>query len=50
MRRRPGEVRDAIVSVLEGHPRGASVREITDEVTGLIGDVSPSSVRSYLYS
>jgi DNA modification methylase len=48
MRRRPGEVRDAIVSVLEGHPRGASVREITDEVAGLIGDVSPSSVRSYL--
>ena len=48
MRRRPGEVRDAIVSVLEGHPRGASVREITQEVTGLIGDVSPSSVRSYL--
>jgi DNA modification methylase len=48
MRRRPGEVRDAIVSVLEGHPRGASVQAITREVSELIGDVPPSSVRSYL--
>jgi DNA modification methylase len=48
MRRRPGEVRDAIVSVLEGHPRGASVQAITQEVSALIGDVPPSSVRSYL--
>jgi DNA modification methylase len=48
MRRRPGEVRDAIVSVLEGHPRGASVQAITQEVADLIGDVPPSSVRSYL--
>jgi DNA modification methylase len=48
MRRRPGEVRDAIVTVLEGHPRGASVQAITQEVSELIGEVSPSSVRSYL--
>ena len=48
MRRRPGEVRDAIVHVLEGHPGGASVQEITHEVGELIGDVPPSSVRSYL--
>ncbi len=48
MRRRPGEVRDAIVQVLEAQPLGASVREITDGVANLIGDVSPSSVRSYL--
>jgi site-specific DNA-methyltransferase (adenine-specific) len=48
MRRRPGEVRDAIVSVLEGHPRGASIQAITEEVSSLIGEVSPSSVRSYL--
>ena len=47
-RRRPGEVRDAIVNVLEGRPSGASVREIGSEVTRLIGDVSASSVRSFL--
>lgn len=48
MRRRPGEVRDAIVRVLEVRPRGASVAEITQQVTALIGDVPASSVRSYL--
>lgn len=48
MRKRPGEVRDAIVQVLENRPRGATVCEITGEVTNLIGDVSSSSVRSYL--
>ncbi len=47
-RRRPGEVRDAIVNVLEGRPNGASVQEIGSDVTRLIGDVSASSVRSYL--
>ena len=48
MRRRPGEVRDAIVEVLEGRQRGASVNEITSEVIDLIGEVPASSVRSYL--
>lgn len=48
MRRRPGEVRDAIVQTLEGRSRGASIQEITDGVRELIGDVAPSSVRSYL--
>jgi len=48
MRRRPGEVRDAIVQVLEGRGSGASVQEITSEVNQLIGDVPASSVRSYL--
>ena len=47
-RRRPGEVRDAIVHVLEGRSNSASVHEISDEVSRLIGDVSASSVRSYL--
>ena len=47
MRRRPGEVRDAIVEVLEGRSGGASLQEITSEVVTLIGDVPPSSVRSY---
>ena len=48
MRRRPGEVRDAIVQVLNERAGSASVKEIADGVTGLIGDVPPSSVRSYL--
>lgn len=48
MRRRPGEVRDAIVQTLQGRSRGASIQEITDGVRCLIGDVAPSSVRSYL--
>lgn len=48
MRRRPGEVRDAIVQTLEGRRGGASVQEISSEVAELIGAVAPSSVRSYL--
>ena len=48
MRRRPGEVRDAIVHVLEGRPLPASVQQITNDVVALIGDVPSSSVRSYL--
>ena len=47
-RQRPGMVRDAIVQVLEGRQNGASVQEITSGVIELIGDVPPSSVRSYL--
>jgi site-specific DNA-methyltransferase (adenine-specific) len=48
MRRRPGEVRDAIVHVMEQKPSGASVREITEAVSDMMGDVRPSSIRSYL--
>lgn len=48
MRKRPGEVRDAIVNVLKTRPRGASVAEITQHVTTLIGAVPASSIRSYL--
>lgn len=47
-RKRPGEVRDAIVRVLESRPGGATVAEITEQVAGLIGEVPPSSIRSYL--
>lgn len=47
-RKRPGEVRDAIVRVLEARPQGASVSEITQQVTSMIGAVPASSVRSYL--
>lgn len=47
-RRRPGEIRDAIVTVLSNKPNGASVAEIQHAVHGLIGEAAPSSVRSYL--
>jgi DNA modification methylase len=47
-RRRPGEVRDAIVEVLDGRSEPASVQQISSEVSRLIGEVSASSVRSYL--
>ena len=47
-RKRPGEVRDAIVRVLQTRPAGATVSEIESEVTARIGHTSPSSVRSYL--
>jgi len=48
VRRRPGEVRDAIVQVLEGRGNAASVQEITSQVIQLIGEVPASSIRSYL--
>jgi DNA modification methylase len=47
-RRRPGEVRDAIVSILAAKPRGASVSEIEEGVGDLIGNSASSSIRSYL--
>ena len=47
-RRRPGEIRDAIVSILSKKSRGATVAEIQDAVHALIGNAAPSSVRSYL--
>lgn len=48
MRRRPGEVRDAIVNALEVRQEAATVQQITSDVTSLIGPVPASSVRSYL--
>ena len=47
-KRRPGEVRDAIVGALMTRPSGASVREITVSVLSQLGPVPPSSIRSYL--
>lgn len=47
-RNRPGQVRDAIVQVLEDRGSSASVQEIHAGVTALIGEVPPSSIRSYL--
>lgn len=48
MKRRPGEVRDAIMSVLTGRSAGASVAEIVAGVRQIVDDAAPSSVRSYL--
>ncbi|HEU0200245.1 MAG TPA: DNA methyltransferase [Burkholderiaceae bacterium] len=48
MRKRPGEVRDAIVRALAEQPFGADVATITERVSELLGTVAPSSVRSYL--
>lgn len=48
VKRRPGEVRDAITRALTATPSGASVAEITRAVVDMIGPVAPSSIRSYL--
>lgn len=47
-KRRPGEVRDAILSVLTARPSGASLQAIEQHVADLIGNAARSSVRSYL--
>ena len=47
-KRRPGEVRDAIISVLAARPKGASTSEIENAVKVTIGHAAPSSIRSYL--
>jgi site-specific DNA-methyltransferase (adenine-specific) len=41
-------VRDAVLTILETHPSGASVTQIIDGARSIIGDVPASSVRSYL--
>jgi DNA modification methylase len=48
IKRRPGEVRDAIVSVLTTRPGGAPLQKIEQHVADLIGPAARSSVRSYL--
>ncbi|MGH7930980.1 MAG: DNA methyltransferase, partial [Candidatus Binatia bacterium] len=47
-KKKPGEVRDAIVSALATRPSGATVSDIVADVGGMVGFVAPSSVRSYL--
>ena len=47
-KRRPGEVRDAILSVLTARPAGAPLHTIEQHVADLIGHAARSSVRSYL--
>jgi DNA modification methylase len=48
IKRRPGEVRDAIISILSERPYGASVTEIENGVIQMIGNTPSSSIRSYL--
>ena len=49
MRRPPGQIRDAISQFLgQQGESGATVREIQDALSGTLGDVASSSVRSYL--
>lgn len=47
-RRKPGEVRDAILTVLSARRYGASVQSIEQRVSELIGKPATSSIRSYL--
>ena len=44
----PGKVRDAIVKVLKQSSVPLSVRDITDQVRGELGETPASSIRSYL--
>ena len=45
---RPGQVRDAIVRVLEASSQPLSAKEIEDGVGNLLDSAAASSVRSYL--
>jgi DNA modification methylase len=47
-KRKPGAVRDAIIDVLAYRSHGATVAEITREVSERIGPTPASSIRSYL--
>lgn len=47
-KRKPGEVRDAIVRTLSARGRGATCAEITRAVNESLGETPASSVRSYL--
>lgn len=47
-KRRPGEVRDAIITVLSARQEGVPLAEIERWVSELIGEIAGSSVRSYL--
>jgi len=47
-KRKPGAVRDAIIEALSYRAQGATVADITQEVSARIGDTPASSIRSYL--
>lgn len=44
----PGRIRDAILSYMEAIEGDASIPQITNAITALIGPVAASSIRSYL--
>lgn len=48
MARIPGSIRDSIIGYLAALDRDASTKEITEAVAMQVGEVAPSSVRSYL--
>jgi site-specific DNA-methyltransferase (adenine-specific) len=48
VKRKPGAVRDAIIDALAYRARGATVAQITQEVSARIGPTAASSIRSYL--
>jgi hypothetical protein len=48
MARAPGTIRDAIVGYLSAADKEASISEIRTAIAKQLGNVSPSSVRSYL--
>ena len=47
-KRKPGVVRDAIIDTLTYRTRGATVAQITEDVSARIGSTPASSIRSYL--
>jgi len=47
-KRKPGTVRDAIIDALSYRTQGATLAEITRDVSSLIGPTPASSIRSYL--
>jgi DNA modification methylase len=47
-KRKPGTVRDAIIDALAYRAHGATVAQITEEVSARIGPTPASSIRSYL--
>lgn len=47
-KRKPGEVRDAIIAVLSSAPDGVLLPEIERRVSQRIGEAASSSIRSYL--
>jgi DNA modification methylase len=47
-KRKPGAVRDAIIEAMSYRPHGATVADITQEVSARIGETPASSIRSYL--
>jgi hypothetical protein len=48
MARAPGSIRDAIIEYLSAAGQEASIAEIREGIRHKLGDVAPSSVRSYL--